>query len=139
MHGTNFSEDLDRLSFTRFVRFDRTGRHAVSTPGDVLFHVRAKRMDMCFELVTHIMERIKDAVSVVDEVHGFRYFDDRDVIGFVDGTENPRGGDAYDAALVGQEDAQFRGGSYVIIQKYLHDMEKLECTFYRAAGTHHRA
>jgi putative iron-dependent peroxidase len=100
------------------------GRHAASTPGDVLFHVRAKRMDMCFELVTHIMERIRDAVSVVDEVHGFRYFDDRDVLGFVDGTENPRGGDAYDAALVGEEDAQFMGGSYVIIQKYLHDMER---------------
>jgi len=107
-----------------FREIHSAGRHAVSTPGDVLFHVRAKRMDMCFELVTHIMERIKDAVSVVDEVHGFRYFDDRDVIGFVDGTENPRGGDAYDAALVGQEDAEFSGGSYVIIQKYLHDMER---------------
>ncbi|HEV2462799.1 MAG TPA: Dyp-type peroxidase [Acidobacteriaceae bacterium] len=99
------------------------GRHAVSTPGDVLFHIRSKRMDMCFELATHIMERIKDAVSVVDEVHGFRYFDDRDVIGFVDGTENPRGQAAFDAALVGEEDAHFTGGSYVIIQKYLHDME----------------
>ncbi|HEY1903016.1 MAG TPA: Dyp-type peroxidase [Terracidiphilus sp.] len=106
----------------REIRSD--GRHALSTPGDVLFHVRAKRMDMCFELVTHIMERIRDAVSVVDEVHGFRYFDDRDIIGFVDGTENPRDGDAYDAALVGEEDAQFQGGSYVIIQKYLHDMER---------------
>ena len=105
----------------REIRAD--GRHAVSTPGDVLFHVRAKRMDMCFELVTHIMERIREAVSVVDEVHGFRYFDDRDVIGFVDGTENPRGEAAFDAALVGQEDAQFMNGSYVIIQKYLHDME----------------
>jgi putative iron-dependent peroxidase len=105
----------------REIRAD--GRHAVSTPGDVLFHVRAKRMDMCFELVTHIMERIRDAVSVVDEVHGFRYFDDRDVIGFVDGTENPRGEAAFDAALVGREDTRFSGGSYVIIQKYLHDME----------------
>lgn len=99
------------------------GGHAISTPGDVLFHIRSKRMDMCFELAAHIMERIKDAVSVVDEVHGFRYFDDRDVIGFVDGTENPRGQAAFEAALVGEEDAQFAGGSYVIIQKYLHDME----------------
>lgn len=99
------------------------GRHAVSTPGDVLFHVRAKRMDMCFELVTHIMARIREAVSVVDEVQGFRYFDDRDVIGFVDGTENPRGEAALEAALVGAEDAPFTGGSYVIIQKYLHDMD----------------
>jgi putative iron-dependent peroxidase len=97
-------------------------RHAVSTPADVLFHVRAKRMDMCFELVSQIMERIKGAVSVVDETHGFRYFDDRDLLGFVDGTENPHGEAALNAALVAGEDPQFAGGSYVIIQKYLHDM-----------------
>ena len=66
-------------------------RHAVSTPGDFLFHIRAKRMDLCFELATQIMARLGNAVSPVDEVHGFRYFDDRDLIGFVDGTENPRG------------------------------------------------
>lgn len=107
----------------RFREIQSGERHAVSTPGDVLFHIRSKRMDMCFELATHIMERIKDAVSVVDEVHGFRYFDDRDVIGFVDGTENPRGSAACDAALVSEEDAQFAGGSYIITQKYLHDME----------------
>jgi len=98
------------------------GRHAVSTPADVLFHIRAKRMDMCFELVTQIMERIGGAVSVVDETHGFRYFDDRDLLGFVDGTENPRGEAALNAALVAGEDPQFAGGSYAIIQKYLHDM-----------------
>ena len=99
------------------------GRHAVSTPGDILFHVRAQRMDICFELVTQIMQRIGDAVSTVDEVQGFRYFEDRDVIGFVDGTENPRGNAALEAALVGDEDIVFAGGSYVIVQKYLHDMK----------------
>lgn len=99
------------------------GRHAVSTPGDILFHIRAKRMDLCFELATHIMDSIGDAVSIVDEVHGFRYFDDRDVIGFVDGTENPRGDAAREAVLIGDEDPAFAGGSYVIVQKYLHDMK----------------
>jgi porphyrinogen peroxidase len=99
------------------------GRHAVSTPGDVLFHVRAKRMDICFELVTQIMERIGEAVSVVDEAHGFRYFEDRDLIGFVDGTENPRGNVALESALVGNEDSSFEAGSYVLVQKYLHDMK----------------
>jgi putative iron-dependent peroxidase len=99
------------------------GRHAVSTPGDILFHIRAKRPDLCFELATHIMDRIGDVVSVADEVHGFRYFDDRDVIGFVDGTENPRGNAASEAAIVGDEDPGFAGGSYVIVQKYLHDMK----------------
>jgi porphyrinogen peroxidase len=99
------------------------GRYAVSTPGDILFHIRAKRPDLCFELATQIMDNIGDAVSVADEVHGFRYFDDRDVIGFVDGTENPRGVAAEQAAIVGDEDKTFAGGSYVIVQKYLHDMK----------------
>jgi putative iron-dependent peroxidase len=98
------------------------GRHAVSTPGDLLFHIRAKRMDLCFELATQIMARLGNVVSPVDEVHGFRYFDDRDLLGFVDGTENPRGKAAIDAVMVGEEDAAFAGGSYVIVQKYLHDL-----------------
>jgi putative iron-dependent peroxidase len=79
-------------------------------------------MDLCFEMVTQIMDRIGGAVTTVDETHGFRYFDDRDLLGFVDGTENPRGPAALDAALIPEEDPQFAGGSYVIIQKYLHDM-----------------
>ncbi|MGB6687497.1 MAG: Dyp-type peroxidase [Terracidiphilus sp.] len=99
------------------------GRHAVSTPGDILFHIRAKRMDLCFELATQIMDSIGDTVSIADEVHGFRYFEDRDVIGFVDGTENPRGEAAREAAMIGDEDPAFAGGSYVIVQKYLHDMK----------------
>src|SRR6202046_5032614 len=106
-----------------FREFRGGTRHAVATPGDLLFHIRAKRMDLCFELATQIMARIGEAVSPVDEVHGFRYFDDRDLIGFVDGTENPRGAVAVDAVLIGEEDAAFAGGSYVIVQKYLHDLD----------------
>jgi porphyrinogen peroxidase len=102
----------------------RGGRHdAVSTPGDLLFHIRAKRMDLCFEMATQIMARLGGAASTVDEAHGFRYFDDRDLLGFVDGTENPRGEAVVDAALIGEEDAAFAGGSYVIVQKYLHDID----------------
>jgi len=97
-------------------------RHAVSTPGDLLFHIRAKRMDLCFEMATQILARIGSAVSPVDEVQGFRYFDDRDLLGFVDGTENPRGAIATAAVLIGDEDPEFAGGSYVIVQKYLHDL-----------------
>jgi porphyrinogen peroxidase len=98
-------------------------RHAVSTPGDLLFHIRAKRMDLCFELATQIMASIGDAVTTVDEVHGFRYFDERDLLGFVDGTENPTGQAAIDAVVIGDEDPGFAGGSYVIVQKYLHDLK----------------
>ena len=98
-------------------------RHAVSTPGDLIFHIRAKRMDLCFELATQIMSRLKGAVTVADEVHGFRYFDERDVLGFVDGTENPAGSAAADAVFIGDEDPAFAGGSYVIVQKYLHNLD----------------
>jgi porphyrinogen peroxidase len=97
-------------------------RHAVATAGDLLFHIRAKRMDLCFEMATQIMTALGDAVTAVEEVHGFRYFDDRDLLGFVDGTENPTAQAATDAAYIGDEDPAFAGGSYVITQKYLHDM-----------------
>ncbi|HYU87990.1 MAG TPA: Dyp-type peroxidase, partial [Candidatus Bathyarchaeia archaeon] len=96
-------------------------RHAVSTPGDMLFHIRAQRMDLCFELATRIMARLGAAVSPVDEVHGFRFFDSRDLIGFVDGTENPKAQEALDVTLIADEDPPFAAGSYVIVQKYLHD------------------
>ncbi|HTW40514.1 MAG TPA: Dyp-type peroxidase [Thermoplasmata archaeon] len=97
-------------------------RRAVATPGDVLFHIRADRTDLCFELETQILDRLRPVVEVADEVPGFRYFDNRDLIGFVDGTENPQGAEAADAVLVGSEDRAFEGGSYVIVQKYLHDL-----------------
>ncbi len=98
-------------------------RYAPATPGDLLFHIRAARMDLCFELATQIMARLAGAVTVADEVHGFRYFDHRDLLGFVDGTENPEGRLAFDSVIIGGEDPAFAGGSYVIVQKYLHDIE----------------
>ena len=99
-------------------------RHrAVATPGDLLFHIRANQMDLCFEFATQVMNRLRGFATVQDEVHGFRYFDERDLIGFVDGTESPGGRAGEAAALVGAEDPDFTGGSYVIVQKYLHDME----------------
>jgi len=79
-------------------------------------------MDLCFELATQIMTRLGATVAPVDEVHGFRYFDERDLLGFVDGTENPAAQTAIEAAYVGTEDAAFAGGTYVIVQKYLHDL-----------------
>ncbi|WP_433427647.1 Dyp-type peroxidase [Nonomuraea sp. CA-141351] len=96
--------------------------HAVATPGDLLFHIRAQRPDLCFALASEIMDRLRDVVTVRDEVHGFKYFDVRDLLGFVDGTENPVGPAATAAVLIGDEDPQFTGGSYVIVQKYLHDL-----------------
>jgi porphyrinogen peroxidase len=99
-------------------------RHvAPATPGDLLFHLRAHRMDLCFELAARLAHRLEGCARVVDEVHGFRSFDERDLLGFVDGTENPEGAPAAAAVVIGEEDPRFAGGSYVVVQKYVHDLD----------------
>jgi porphyrinogen peroxidase len=105
-----------------FIELDGPRHHAPSTPGDLLFHIRAESMDVCFELATKLVEAM-DAITVVDEVHGFRFFDNRDLMGFVDGTENPDGPLAVSATQIGDEDPDFAGGCYVHVQKYVHDMD----------------
>ncbi|WP_280141040.1 Dyp-type peroxidase [Paracoccus aminovorans] len=99
---------------------------APATPGDILFHIRAERPDYCFELASQIMRRLGAIATVEDETQGFKFFDNRDLLGFVDGTENPQGVDRAAAVAIGDEDPAFAGGSYVIVQKYLHDLAKWE-------------
>jgi porphyrinogen peroxidase len=106
-----------------FPGFFGAKHQAPATPGDLLFHIRAHRFDLCFELAQRLMNRLDGFSQVVDEVHGFKSFDERDLLGFVDGTENPEGGAAVAAVTIGEEDPPFAGGSYVVIQKYLHDLD----------------
>jgi putative iron-dependent peroxidase len=106
-----------------FRAIEAGSRVAPSTPGDLLFHIRATRFDLCFELASTILRRLGPNVAGADEVHGFRYFEARDLLGFVDGTENPVGIAMADAALIGDEEPDYAGGSYVIVQKYLHDLD----------------
>ncbi|BBA95778.1 putative peroxidase [Actinacidiphila reveromycinica] len=106
-----------------FTPLEGTRHRAPATPGDLLLHLRATRPDLCFALATEIMKRLRGAVAVQDEVQGFKYLDVRDLLGFVDGTENPVGPAARQAVLVGAEDPEHAGGSYVIVQKYLHDLD----------------
>lgn len=105
-----------------FIALDGDRHHAPSTPGDLLFHIRAETMDVCFELATKLVAAM-GAITVVDETHGFRFFDNRDLLGFVDGTENPDGPLADSATRIGDEDPDFAGGCYVHVQKYLHLMD----------------
>ncbi|WP_207891466.1 Dyp-type peroxidase [Nocardioides jejuensis] len=99
-------------------------KHAApSTPGDLLFHIRSSRQDTCFELSRQLMARLGSVADAVFEIQGFRYYDERDLLGFVDGTENPGGAIAVDTVFVGDEDPEYAGSSYVIVQKYLHDLE----------------
>jgi len=110
------------LRLHRFIPLAGATHTAVSTPGDLLFHIRAHRLDLCFELAQRLTDRLSGLVTIIDEVHGFRSFDERDLLGFVDGTENPEGASALRAVTIADDDPDFAGGSYVIVQKYLHDL-----------------
>ncbi|HGD3318979.1 TPA: Dyp-type peroxidase [Proteus mirabilis] len=100
---------------------------AVSTPGDLFFHIRALKVSACYELAAIISQKLNSIATSEDEVHSFRYFDGRSIIGFVDGTENPEFEDERVAyAVVGDEDPLFTGGSYAFVQKYIHDMAAWE-------------
>lgn len=105
-----------------FIALEGPRHTAPSTPGDLLFHLRAESLDVCFELAGKIVAAMDGAITIVDEVHGFKFFDNRDLLGFVDGTENPDGPVAVSASQIGDEDPDFAGGCYVHVQRYLHDM-----------------
>ncbi len=96
---------------------------APRTPGDLLLHIRADRRDLCYELERQLLDLLGDAVAVADETVGFRYFDVRDLLGFVDGTANPVGPALPAATIVGDEDPAGSGGSYLVVQKYVHALD----------------
>lgn len=109
-----------------FAALEGPGGTAPSTPADVFLHIRCERHDFNFELARRMQSDLRDSVTVVEEVHGFRYMDGRDLTGFVDGTENPAGEHRAEIALVGDEEAELAGGSYVSIQRYIHDLASWE-------------
>jgi putative iron-dependent peroxidase len=101
------------------------GRRAPATEADVLLHLRADRRDLVFALTRRLRQAMGDAATVIEEVHGFRNFDSRDLTGFVDGTENPQGvEERSEVALVSE--GQFAGGSFVNVQRYVHDLTRWE-------------
>jgi putative iron-dependent peroxidase len=99
-------------------------RSAPVAPCDLFIQVRADRADICHAIGIEIFSLLKPHVELIEEVRGFRYLDGRDFIGFVDGTENPRGLRKLDVAIVGDDDVDFVGGSYLHIQRYRHNLAK---------------
>ena len=96
---------------------------APATPGDILIHLRAPHIDICFEMAHQISMALEGQIDYQFELHAFKFFDERDLLGFVDGSQNPEGQDATSAVLIEEsDDPNYAGGSYVVVQKYLHDM-----------------
>lgn len=94
-------------------------------PADVLIHIASARADICFALSQAFFEGIRDQVEVLDERVCFRYFDGRDITGFIDGTENPQfPDDRAEVALLGEDADIFQDGSFIFAQRYAHNLEK---------------
>lgn len=117
--GTPKPKQLSPLRERRF-----GDRVSASTPADLMLHIRSERRDLNFELARRIMAAPGDSIDVIEERVGFRYLDSRDLTGFVDGTENPEGDERGEVALVGDEDPDHAGGSYVLLQRYVHDLDR---------------
>ncbi len=116
--------DLPRPKHLREFQGINGPKHvAPATPGDILIHLRAPHIDICFEMAKQISLALEGQIDYEFELHAFKFFDERDLLGFVDGSQNPEGDDATAAVLIDDEDdPAYAGGSYVVVQKYLHDM-----------------
>jgi putative iron-dependent peroxidase len=95
---------------------------AVSSKGDLHFHIRADNTSICYDMAAEISDILNPVAVSAEEIHGFRYWDSRSILGFVDGTENPHGPDREYFAMVGDNDPAYKGGSYLFVQKYIHDL-----------------
>ncbi|WP_291356512.1 Dyp-type peroxidase [Acinetobacter sp. UBA3106] len=94
-------------------------------PADLLIHIASARADICFALSQSFFEGIQEKIEVLDERVCFRYFDGRDITGFIDGTENPQfPDDRAEVALLGEDAGIFADGSFVFAQRYAHNLEK---------------
>lgn len=126
--GSEFWDQVDTQRPVELANFPRvTGQVQMPiTPVDVLLHLRSDRRDITYALARLLLSTLGQTVCVVEEVSGFRYLDSRDLTGFVDGTENPQGDHRKEVALVGDEDAAFAGGSYIHLQRYVHNLQKWE-------------
>jgi Dyp-type peroxidase family len=121
--GTLFPEQTVPEELKPFEEIKGDKHTAVSTPGDLFFHIRSKKPDTCYEIAQLISNALQEVTIAIDEVHGFRYFDGRAIIGFVDGTENPDF-ETDKFAMIGDNEPDFKGCSYAFVQKYIHDMNQ---------------
>lgn len=106
-----------------FTTLSENGNEMPSLDGDIFIHLRADRYAILYEMATQLMEILSSVTTTLDETFGFRYFEGRAIIGFVDGTEVPVGDEAVEAALIA-DDEYFNQGSYALAQKWLHNMDK---------------
>ena len=108
----------------KFNKIEGDKHTAVSTKADLHFHIRSTEKSLCYDISSNLTTILDKIATCTEEIHGFRYWDGRSILGFVDGTENPEGAkDRSHFALIGNEDEKYKNGSYLFVQKYIHNMD----------------
>lgn len=90
-----------------------------STPGDIFVMIKSERMDLNFQAAKHLAGVFGGIATLTEDIQGFKYLDNRDMIDFVDGTENPAHRERMESVLVGKDDPNHAGGSFLTVQRYL--------------------
>ncbi|WP_318436099.1 Dyp-type peroxidase [Photobacterium leiognathi] len=102
-----------------FIEMKDGERHFPSTPGDVFIMIKSERMDLNFQAAKYIAATLQPVATLIEDIQGFKYLDNRDMIDFVDGTENPKDEARYSAVLVADDSDIHQGGSYLTVQRYV--------------------
>jgi|TARA_B110000238_G_C16020657_1_gene393079 putative iron-dependent peroxidase len=97
-----------------------------ATPGDLWFWLRGDDLGELLHRGRAIEVIAKPAFDLFNVVDGFKYGDGMDLTGYEDGTENPKGELAQQAALMNGESPNMDVSSFVAVQQWLHDLNHFE-------------
>lgn len=98
------------------------GCNVPSTQADIWIWLRGDDRGDITRRSAEISGALGPAFERVRLVDGFKYGSGRDLTGYEDGTENPEGDDAVDAAIVTGSDGGPDGSSFVAVQQWAHDL-----------------
>ena len=90
-----------------------------ATQHDAVLWISGSAYDVVFDMARRSIAALRDVASIVEETSSWPYHHDRDLTGFIDGTENPTLVDAPDVALI-PEPGPGAGGSILLLQKWTH-------------------
>lgn len=125
--GSEYWSEISQTKPIKLAGFSQIDpRQAPNTPADLILHIRSDRRDVSYILAKKLYQLFSNISTLQEEVSCFKYLDSRDLTGFVDGTENPTGKHREEVALVGEEDPSFSGGSYLHLQKFIHNLDSWE-------------
>jgi putative iron-dependent peroxidase len=102
-----------------------SGLEMPATQHDAVLWLSGSAYDVVFETSRLAISGLREVAAVAEETSSWPYRHDRDLTGFIDGTENPSLIEAGDVAVIG-EDKPGAGGTVLLLQKWAHDATEWE-------------